>query len=201
MQAYIIGSLRNPEIPGLARELRKAVPGMRFFDDWYSAGERADDHLWEYEKQKGHGAIEALAGPAAQNVFNFDKKHIDASDIGILVLPAGKSGHLELGYMLGKGKRGYILIDGEPERIDVMYNFATRVFSSFSSLAEQLKMDWAVHANQTALSDFFIRHYGTYGPALYDDYVYKRSMYNSPPIQGCAADVSLKVNPKYGRGY
>jgi len=54
--------------------------------------------------------------------------------VGVLVLPAGKSGHLELGYMIGQGKPGYILLDGEPERFDVMYNFATGVFTNLSDL-------------------------------------------------------------------
>ena len=53
---------------------------------------------------------------AAQIVFDFDRKHLNRVDAGLLVLPAGKSGHLELGYLIGLGKPGYILLDGEPDR-------------------------------------------------------------------------------------
>ncbi len=55
---------------------------------------------------------------------------MDRCASALLVLPAGKSGHLELGYAIGSGKKGYILLDKEPERYDVMYAFAAGVFTS-----------------------------------------------------------------------
>ncbi len=36
--------------------------------------------------------------------------------------------------MLGKDKPGYILLDGEPDRFDIMYNFATDVFTSIEEM-------------------------------------------------------------------
>jgi hypothetical protein len=54
-------------------------------------------------------------------------------------MPAGKSGHLELGYMLGQGKRGYVLFDKEPERWDIMYQFATDDFFCKEELVAELK--------------------------------------------------------------
>ncbi len=118
---YLIGSLRNPKIPEIAKRLRDA--GIEVFDDWYAAGEKADDAWREYEIGRGHTYKEALEGWAANHVFEFDRDHIRRADAGLLVLPAGKSGHLELGAMLGMGKRGYILLDS-PDRWDVMYKFA-----------------------------------------------------------------------------
>ena len=79
-----------------------------------------------------------MSGHAANHVFHFDLKHLDDSDVAVLFLPAGKSGHLELGYVLGKGKRGYILLDN-PERWDVMYKFAHGVLHSFEELEEELR--------------------------------------------------------------
>jgi nucleoside 2-deoxyribosyltransferase len=92
----------------------------------------------EYSKAKGMNFKEALADHGAQHVYNFDRTFLDRADIVVLVLPAGKSGHLELGYALGKGKKGYILLDGEPERYDVMYNFATEVFTNRDDLLRAL---------------------------------------------------------------
>jgi nucleoside 2-deoxyribosyltransferase len=80
-----------------------------------------------------------LKGAAAQHVFAFDRENLDASDAAVLVLPAGKSGHLELGYMAGKGKKTYILMDKEPERFDVMYCFATSVHMMPVPLIDELK--------------------------------------------------------------
>lgn len=92
---YLIGSLRNPEVPRIAEKLR--AEGHIVFDAWYSAGALADDSWRDHEKFMGHSFIEALRGPAATHVFGFDKKFLTQADTVVLVLPAGKSGHLELG--------------------------------------------------------------------------------------------------------
>ena len=134
---YIIGSLRNPGVPELAKLLRSE--GFYVFDDWFAAGPTADDCWQAYEKSKGSSYPEALYGHAARNVFEFDKRHLDAADIAILLMPAGKSGHLELGYVIGSGKTGYVLFDKEPERWDVMYQFASGVFYDTESLLKALE--------------------------------------------------------------
>lgn len=136
MKIYVIGSLRNPEIPKIGKAIREV--GHDAFDDWFAAGPHADDCWRDYERQRGHTYIEALDGHAARHVFGFDKYHLDTSDAGVLVLPAGKSGHLELGYLSGQGKPTYILLDGadnaEEFRYDVMYCFATKVFGKLDDL-------------------------------------------------------------------
>ena len=135
---YLIGSLRNPQVPQLANRLREH--GFDVFDDWYAAGPEADDKWRDYEKERGHSYLEALEGEAAKNVFRFDKNHLENADTVVLILPAGKSGHLELGWSLGQGKKGYILLDS-PDRWDVMYQFATEVFDSEDDLIVRLKND------------------------------------------------------------
>jgi nucleoside 2-deoxyribosyltransferase len=136
---YLIGSLRNPAVPRYANDLREC--GFEVFDDWYGAGNEADDKWQDYENGRGRSYREALAGHAAQHIFNFDLKHITAADVVVLVLPAGKSGHLEFGYARGIGKGAVILLDGEPERFDVMYNFAHLVTSEMIEVAQFID-DW-----------------------------------------------------------
>lgn len=119
---YLIGSLRNPSIPKLAAALRKE--GHEVFDDWHAAGPEADDHWQSYEKARERSYTDALSAPAATNVFRFDKRHLDKADTVVLVMPAGKSGHLEFGYSIGMGRKGIVFFDKEPERWDVMYRFA-----------------------------------------------------------------------------
>jgi len=133
---YLIGSLRNPEIPKIANKIREH--GFEVFDDWWSASEDADDWWQHHEAGKGHSYKEAIYGHHADCVFSFDYKHLNRADIGVLVLPAGKSGHLELGYMIGRGKPGFILFDEEPGRFDVMYRFATDVCFSIEELVKGL---------------------------------------------------------------
>ena len=135
-QIYIIGSLRNEKIPHIAKELRKLC--FIVFDDWFSPGPEADEFWRKYEQVRGSTYKQALSNFAATHVFEFDKHHIDQSDIGVLIMPAGKSGHLELGYMIGQGKPGFIYFEEEPERWDVMHQFATHICVSMKELQNEL---------------------------------------------------------------
>ncbi len=137
MKLYVIGSLRNPNVPRLAVTLREELE-CEVFDDWYAAGPEADDKWRDYERAKGHTYIEALDGYAANHVFNYDKSHLDSSDAVILCLPAGKSGHLEAGYCIGKGKPCFILLDS-PDRWDVMYKFASAIVETVPELITAIK--------------------------------------------------------------
>lgn len=120
---YLIGSLRNENIPVMAKEIRK-LGNFEVFDDWFSPGPEADDFWRNYEKVRGSTYKEALRNWAGRHVYEFDKTHIDRADIGVLYMSGGKSAHLELGYMIGQGKPCFVLFDQEPERWDVMYQFA-----------------------------------------------------------------------------
>lgn len=133
---YLIGSLRNPTIPKVGEVLRSS--GFEVFDEWWTASEDADDWLRDYFKFRKLSHTDALHSYAAKHIFEFDKYHLDRADIGVLVMPAGKSGHLELGYMIGKGKPGYILYDQVPDRIDIMHNFCDDVFFDVNHLVDEL---------------------------------------------------------------
>lgn len=139
MKIYLIGSLRNHRIPAVAAQIREA--GFDVFDDWFAAGPEADDHWQQYEEGRGREMTEALSGFAAQHVFEFDLAHLDMSRAGVLVMPAGKSAHMELGYLMGQGKPGYVLLDTPPERWDVMYRFTRGVFYDPAKLIQQMLED------------------------------------------------------------
>jgi hypothetical protein len=136
MKIYIMGALKNPEIVNVANRLRAA--GHDVFADWFSPGPDADGFWQEYERNSGRGYADAIYGVHARHVFAFDKKHLDECEAGVLVMPAGKSAHLELGYLAGLGKPGYVLFDAEPERFDLMYLFAERVVFSLEALITEL---------------------------------------------------------------
>lgn len=127
---YLIGSLRNERIPKLANYLRGENTHTEVFDEWYSAGPEADDHWKTHQQSKGLEYQEALAGFAAKNIFAFDKKHLDRSTHALLVLPAGKSGHMEIMYAAyGVGAKTAILLDPEDVRWDVMYQFIPTILT------------------------------------------------------------------------
>ena len=137
MLIYLIGSLRNPRVPEVAAQLRAA--NYQVFDDWFAAGPHADDAWRDYERARGHRLPEALKGEAAWHVFQFDKTWLEKADAVVLMLPAGKSGHMELGWALGQGKPGFILLDSDPDRYDVMYLFATGVASDVTELLRMVR--------------------------------------------------------------
>lgn len=123
---YIIGSLRNDRIPKLAQTLREQHKDFEFFDDWYAAGPEADDYWKSYEQSKQVSYQTALKGHAAKHVFEFDRTHLNRSTHALLVLPAGKSGHMEIMYaQYGVGAKTAILLDPEfdNQRWDVMLQF------------------------------------------------------------------------------
>lgn len=139
-KVYVIGSLRNPKIAAVAETLRQRL-GVEVFDDWLAAGPEADDKWKEYEEARGRSYEEALKGYAATHVFNFDKLHLDTADAAVLVLPAGRSAHLEAGYMVGQGKPVYILLDevSGVSRWDVMYKFVTGVHRNLEDIIQALE--------------------------------------------------------------
>jgi hypothetical protein len=133
---YVIGSLRDEKFLTVTNRLRDE--GIDVFDEWYAASPIADDAWRDYEKTRGWTYSRAIRESlAAEHIFQFDKTHLDRSNAALLVLPAGKSGHLELGYVIGSGKPGGILLD-TPERWDVMYKFAS-VFDTLDATVEWAK--------------------------------------------------------------
>ena len=129
---YLIGALKNPNVLEVAKRVREA--GHEVYDEWYCPGKNADLHWQEYCNFRGLTYAQALTGWHAKQVFDIDKFHLDRCDAAILVLPAGKSGHLELGYVIGLGKPGYILLDAEPEKFDIMYGFSTKVTTELDEI-------------------------------------------------------------------
>jgi hypothetical protein len=187
MKLYLIGSLRNPKIPELGKKIRAL--GYDVFDDWHGAGKIADESWQEYEQIRGRTYQQALDGYAAWQIFNFDKKHLDASDLGVLVHPAGKSGHLEFGYLIGRGKPGYILFDQEPERWDVMARFATHVCFSEEELCKYLSRSISISSSKRTVWSFLTSRLRGYAGTTT---VYSSSLSNRT---GSAQSVSPSVNP------
>lgn len=131
---YIIGSLKNPEILSIHKELEAL--GLEPFSDWKCPGPDADDFLRDYYRERGLSYSEILDSYGVRHVFEFDRFHLSRCDAALMVMPAGKSGHLELGYCCGLGKPTFILMDQEPERVDVMHAFATKVFMNREEMNE-----------------------------------------------------------------
>lgn len=137
---YVAGALKNKRVPEVANALR--LKGYGVMDEWFTPGEFADTNWQLYEKGRGRTYIEALYGRAATNIFLFDKAYLDHSDAVVVVMPAGKSAMIELGYATGRGKTTCILLDGqEPERYEIMPQVATVVCNTEQDLLAYLEVN------------------------------------------------------------
>ena len=62
--------------------------------------------------------------PLAASSFAADKAALDWADTGVLLLPSGRSAHLEAGYLIGQGKPVAVLLDGDKFEAELMYLLA-----------------------------------------------------------------------------
>ena len=77
-----------------------------------------------------------LKSDVVLNIFNEDLDNEKASKNLLLVLPAGKSGHIEAGIAYGMGKKCYAI--GEYDATDSLYNIFENIFNSKKELEEFL---------------------------------------------------------------
>lgn len=145
MKIYLASSWRNPKQPGWVKYLRdlghdvydfRNPPGGTGFQ-WT----RIDPH-WEHWTPLD--LVEGLKHPAAEAGFASDFDAMKWCDVCLLLLPCGRSAHLELGWAAGAGKRtGVILSDGcEPE---LMIKMADKIFVTPTEV-----IDWLAALNREA---------------------------------------------------
>jgi len=80
----------------------------------------------------------ALDHQMAADGFNHDRCALEESDATVLVLPCGRSAHLELGYACGSDQATYVLMT-EPQEPELMYKLCDGVVTSVDELASRLR--------------------------------------------------------------
>jgi hypothetical protein len=79
--------------------------------------------------------LDAIEHPRAVEGFESDFAAMEAADTFVLVLPCGRSAHLELGWAVGAGKRTAILLQGpEPMVPELMYRMVDYIAPSVFEL-------------------------------------------------------------------
>ncbi len=64
--------------------------------------------------------------------------------------------HLDFGFALGSGRRGYLLFDGEPERWDVMYPYADGIYFNENELQTELSLNRTKPTGRNNFSNIFM---------------------------------------------
>ena len=90
----------------------------------------------EEEKMQVFEELE-LKSDVVLKIFHEDLDSEKAAKNFLLVLPAGKSGHIEAGIAYGMGKKCYAI--GEYDATDSLYNIFENIFETEEQLEEFLK--------------------------------------------------------------
>lgn len=138
---YVASSWRNAQQPLVVAQLRAAghevydfrnppPPGLPIGFRW----SELDLHWMSWTAAEYRAA---LRKDLAQQGFASDFNGMKWADVGVLVLPCGRSAHLELGWMAGAGKRTIILTrDGEEP--ELMALLATSICVSMDEVISLL---------------------------------------------------------------
>jgi nucleoside 2-deoxyribosyltransferase len=145
MRIYVASSWRNQVQPSVVQALRAA--GHEVYDFKNPA---PGDHGFHWAQVDPHYRewtpttyLKGLEHPIAEAGFQKDMAALDGAQATVLVLPSGRSAHLEAGYAIGRGQPVIILVDEtfEPE---LMYKMAYKCVTTIDGILdalEQLEID------------------------------------------------------------
>jgi hypothetical protein len=118
MKIYVASSWRNMRQPAVVVALRAA--GHEVYDfrhpapgnDGFGWGQ-IDPNWRDWTSEQFRAALDHSI---ARRGFEFDMNALQAADATVLVMPCGRSAHLELGYAVGADQSTFALLaEGEPE--------------------------------------------------------------------------------------
>lgn len=133
---YVASSWRNPAQPAVVEVLRSA----RFeVYDFRNPTEGDNGFHWSsidpaWQEWNADEYVEALTHPLAVDGFGKDKAAMEWADTFVLVMPCGRSAHLELGWATGQGKPSAILLEDDGFEPELMYKLADLVTPSMMDL-------------------------------------------------------------------
>jgi hypothetical protein len=81
--------------------------------------------------------VDALLHPIAERGFANDWNAMQWADTGVLLMPSGRSAHIEAGYFVGAHKPLHILL-GDEQEPELMYLMATSISRSIAELVHWL---------------------------------------------------------------
>ena len=127
-QQYVVRALR--EKGHEVYDFRNPEPGDYGFS-WRQVAE--PDELVNPSKFR-----EVLSRERCQDGFNKDMTALCEADATVLVLPCGRSAHLELGYAVGDGKHTIVLLDDPISEPELMYLMCSAICVSVAEVVAKL---------------------------------------------------------------
>lgn len=136
---YVASSWRNTIQPSVVIALRDA--GHEVYD-FRSPTAGEDGFAWTnidtnwLNWTPEHFAEVLKTNDYAAKGFGLDKAALEWCDTVVMVLPCGRSAHLELGYIAGQGKDSYILLNEDKFEPELMYLLNTACANSIQEIIE-----------------------------------------------------------------
>jgi nucleoside 2-deoxyribosyltransferase len=157
MKVYLASSWRNKHYERVLEGLRHA--GFEVYDFKNPAPGDRGFQWTEIDPAWGlwtpNAFISALDHDLAVKGFSSNMRGLRAADVVILLMPSGRSAHLEAGWAAGAGKPLVVLLPlGEPFEPELMYKMAARVVTTVGECLGVLR---EIGGSQA------LRHSGTQG--------------------------------------
>lgn len=150
MRIYVASSWKNTLQPSVVAALREAghdvydfrnpVPGDHGFS-WKQCLHADTEYVPILDPRLFRD--EVLTHPVAQASFAKDMGALKNANVTVLVLPCGRSAHLELGWAAGAGQRTVVLLDDPLSEPELMYLACTKLCVSVEEVLETLAA-WVV---------------------------------------------------------
>lgn len=141
MKIYVASSWQNKHHDAIVALLRKddfEVFDYRNPEDGKS-GFKWDDVDPNYQMWSTLDYAAGLQHEKAVQGFNADWKAMSEADACVLVLPSGRSAHLEAGYFVGARKPLLIYMPVPGERPELMYKMATTICANETDLLRWIR--------------------------------------------------------------
>lgn len=143
MNVYVASSWRNEEQQQMVvralradghevYDFRHPEPG----DDGFSWRQISNDRSWLTDPDRFRAG---LKHPVAQRGFGLDMGALRKCDACVLVLPCGRSAHLELGWATGAKKRTVVLLDTPLSEPELMYLMCDAICVSLGEVVSELR--------------------------------------------------------------
>lgn len=137
---YLASSWRNPYQPEYLGALRAA--GHEVYDFRNPTSDDKGFAWADIDKGWQHWDLstyrEKLSHPIADRGFNNDWNAMEWADTGVLLLPCGRSAHLEAGCFIGRNKQLFIVLHEDSFEPELMYKMATSICCDMGDLISAL---------------------------------------------------------------
>lgn len=150
MKIYVASSWKNRFQPGVVARLRAEGHECYDFRNPNGEGENTGFGWQQIDPKWMHWTPaqykQALTHAAAQKGFEADERGMIRADACVLVVPSGRSAHVEFGWMLGRGQLGYVLLSEEGFDPDLMYLLTpySRICLTLDELVAAISWDESV---------------------------------------------------------